>query len=130
MKTKNFLIDNKSRIINSLLTVLFVTVIVFFINSSGVLAASEVNTQAMFDKSYNELAGLVRQITGFMVGVSVISGVGTVVFHLTRLGASGGNPQARAKILQDLGVTGFCIALLGSFNLVLYFMVSIMNSMN
>ena len=131
MKTKNFLMENKSKIGFYTLIILTIVTFVFLINSCDVFAApQEVNTLAQFDKSFNHLSKLIRQITSFMVGFSVISGFGTAIYHLIRLGACGTNPQARAKVLQDMLTTGICIALLGSFNLILYFIVSMMKIMN
>ena len=125
MKTKNFLMENKSKIGFYTLIILTIVTFVFLINSCDVFAApQEVNTLAQFDKSFNHLSKLIRQITSFMVGFSVISGFGPAIYHLIRLGACGTNPQARAKVLQDMLTTGVCIALLGSFNLILYFIVA------
>lgn len=126
MKTKKFLIENKTKIIFYILFILTIAVIIYFSNFSSVFASTEINTQENFDKAYNQLAKLIKQITAFMVGVSVISGFATVIVHLMRLGASGGNPQARAKALQDMMTTVICIALLGSFNLILYLMIALM----
>lgn len=131
MKTKNFLMENKSKIGFYTLIILTIVTFVFLINSCDVFAIpQEVNTQAQFDKSFNHLAKLIKQITSFMVGFSVVSGFATMIYHFTRLGACGSNPQARAKVLQDMLTTGICIALLGSFNLILYFIVSMMKIMN
>lgn len=125
MENKNKLINEKSKLKPKLyiLSIIAIAAIVFYMNYSGVFAAS-----TNFDKSYNELAKLVRQITSFMVGVSIISGFGTIIFHLMRLGASGGNSQARAKVLQDMFTTIICLALLGSFNMIVYFVVAFMNT--
>lgn len=128
MENKNNLANNKSKTKFYILSILAVAAIVFYINYSGVFAAS--NTQAMFDKSFNELSALIRKITTFMVGASIVSGFATVIFHLIKLGSSGGNPQARAKVLQDMLTTIICIALLGSFNMVLYFIVSLGKTMS
>lgn len=125
MKTKNFLMENKSKIGFYTLIILTIVTFVFLINSCDVFAIpQEVNTQAQFDKSFNNLAKLIKQITSFMVGFSIISGFATAIYHFTRLGAVGANPQARAKVLQDMLTTGICIALLGSFNVILYFIVA------
>lgn len=124
MNFKDFLKENKSKIYNYVFIILCVAIVVFFIDSIGVSASSGVNTKANFIKSFNNLSSLVRKISMFMVGFSFLSGVGTMIYHLIRLGGSGSNPQARAKIIQDMFTTGFCIGLLGSVNIIIFFMTS------
>lgn len=101
--------------------IIFTVSIVIFncIGSLGVFAKTPEN-QAEFIKAYNHLSGILRQIALFLLGFSVISGVATTIFHLIRLGHSGQNPQARAKVLSDLFTTLFCVSLLGAINWIVY----------
>ena len=124
MNFKDFLKENKSKIYNYVFVILCVAIAVFFIDSIGVSASNGVDTKANFIRSFNTLASLIRKIAMFMVGFSFLSGVGTMIYHLIRLGGSGSNPQARAKIIQDMFTTGFCIGLLGSVNMIIFFTIS------
>lgn len=109
---------SKKRVLLNMLVILTVLYIMFLIsgNNVEVFATTEVDTQAKFVESFNNLAGLLNKIANFMLGVSLLSGFGTVIYHLIKLGGAGSNPQARAKILQDMMTTGICLALLGSLN--------------
>lgn len=109
---------SNKKLLRDITIILSVLIMLFLINSFGTNAfASEVNTGAEFKTAFNNLAGLLNKIAAFMLGISVLSGIGTTVYHLIRLGNAGSNPQARAKIIQDMITTGICIALLGSVNL-------------
>ena len=119
MNFKVLLKENKSKIYNYVFIILCIAITVFFMSSIGVFATNTAETKANFIESFNTLSKLIRQISSFMVGFSVISGIGTMIFHLIRLGGCASNPQARAKVIQDMLTTGFCIALLGSINMII-----------
>lgn len=116
---KKRLVEDKKRLCRNVFIVMSVLIFVFFIDSSNsVLAATEVPMGEGFEKAFNSLSDLLNKIANFMLGISILSGIGTVIYHLIKLGSAGSNPQARAKILQDMLTTVICIALLGSINLV------------
>lgn len=109
---------NNKKLLRNITIILSVLMILFLISSFGVdVFASEVNTGEEFKKAFNNLSALLGKIANFMLGISVLSGIGTAVYHLIRLGSAGSNPQARSKIISDMITTGLCIALLGSVNL-------------
>ena len=112
---------DKSKIKICIACVIIAAIVVFYLNSIGVFAIGD--TQGNFDKAFNDLAGLISKISYFLLGVSIISSFGKVIVHLIRLGAAGGNPQARAKILQDMLTTIICTALLGSISLVIQLII-------
>lgn len=108
----------KKRLYRNVFIVISVLIFVFFINSSNSVLAAEVPVGEGFEKAFNSLSDLLNKIANFMLGISILSGIGTVIYHLIKLGGAGSNPQARAKIVQDMLTTVICIALLGSINLI------------
>lgn len=128
MRISEFLVENKKKIMLILLSILVVVAIMYLNDKIDVSAMTleeiEAGRQAKLDKAYNDLAKTMRSITSFVGGIAVISGFGTVIFHLTKLGSCGSNPQARAKVLQDMLTTAICIALLGGFNFIVSFVIS------
>ena len=105
---------------HNVFVIISVLMFVFFIDcSNSVLAANPAGVPMgdSFANSFNELSSLITKISNFMLGISILSGIGTVIYHLIKLGSVGSNPQARAKVLQDMLTTVICIALLGSINL-------------
>ena len=106
---------------SSVFIIISVLMFVFFIDSSNSVFAANHNPANVpmadsFTDAFNNLSGLLNKIANFMLGISVLSGIGTVIYHLIKLGSVGSNPQARAKVLQDMLTTVVCIALLGSIN--------------
>lgn len=120
MNIKNYLKENKKNIYNNLFLILF-TIMILVLNSKNVSAST---TQESFKESFNNLSSVIRSIALFISGLSVISAIGAMIYHLIRLGASGSNPQARAKIIQDMLTTGVCLGLLGSIGFVISFVTT------
>lgn len=125
---KDVLNEKQYKFLKYTLCALFVIAFLFFLSEFNINAApkEEKNPKELLrveqlDASYNDLASVLNTTSSFMLGMSIISGVGIMIIHFIRLGKSGSNPQERAKVIQDMLVTGFCLALLGSINLVVFF---------
>lgn len=123
---KDILNEKQYKFLKFTLCVLFIVVFLFLLSQFDVNAASESEASEKFrveqmSIAYNNLASVLNTISSFMLGMSIISGVGIMIIHFIRLGKSGSNPQERAKVIQDMLITGFCLALLGSVNLVVFF---------
>lgn len=95
--------------------------ILIFINNLYIttFATNEINTGAQFKQSYNQLSKFMQTVGNGMLGIAILSGIGTTIYHSVRLASVGSNPNARSKVIQDLLTTLFCIALLGSVGFVM-----------
>jgi hypothetical protein len=121
---EKFLTHFKNNKIKYLFLTAIAIIVFLLINPDLVSAVNDAETQKNFTNAFNKLSGIIKQISLFLIGFSVLSGIATLIYHFIKLGASGGNPQARAKAIQDMLVTGLCIALLGSVNIIIFFVLS------
>ena len=119
----NIIIKFISKIKNIYLFVIS-SIIVYLYNADFILAVTTNGTGDMFMKSFNKLSKFANGISNGMLGISIISGIFTMIYHLIRLGGVGSNSNARAKVLQDMLTTVICIALLGGIGLVMKLIIS------
>lgn len=112
---KNKLTEENKKNYRNVFIIVGILMFVFFIE--GMTSSVSANTGENFTTAFNELSDLINKISNFMLGISILSAIGTTIYHLIKLGSAGANPQARAKVFQDMLTTVICIALLGSINL-------------
>ena len=93
------------------------------LNKFGVTMESNgtLKYEGMDTKSWTDIIGRYRVFIIGGTGIATVTLVGAFVVSLTKLGASAGNPQARAGAITACLWTGIASALLGSATIIIGF---------
>jgi len=91
------------------------------INTYATQATSSPGFQSAL-KSFYKSSGMYINI---FVGFVILQNILIFIYHLIRLGGVSTNPQKRAKCIQDLLISGICLALIGGATTVVYLIIAI-----
>lgn len=107
------------QILFSLMTSLIVTLQT--VNSHALKAVSSTGFQVAL-RDFFDASGVYINI---FIGFVLLQNILIFIYHLVRLGGVSTNPEKRAKCIQDLMISGVCLALIGGSTVCIYLLVSI-----
>lgn len=118
------LIKNK-RNIKMILTSIFVFL---FFNINQVTAyASNARVSSGFETAIKDFVTEYKLVFSGVAGFAILTSIGIFIYHFCQLSASSSNPQKRAEAINNLLVTGICVALLGAIPLIVVLLFKVTN---
>ena len=103
----------------SLTTSLFVSS--YAINSYATRVSSSAGFQSALRSFYDSMGVYMNVFLGFVILQNIL----IFIYHLIRLGGVSTNPEKRAKCIQDILISGVCLALIGGATTVVYLIIAI-----